>query len=84
METVSATEAKNQLARVMEMAQKQPVMIEKNGRPSVVMMSAEAYDGKSKRQRKEDFVKLCDELAATAKRNGMTEEILKSILADED
>jgi len=48
------------------------------------MMSAEAYGGKSRQQRREDFIKLCHELAATAKRNGMTEEILKSILADED
>lgn len=84
MQTISATDAKNQLAGVMEKAIKEPVMIEKNGRPFVVMMSVAEYEKKAADDRKQAFTKLCQELAATAKKSGMTGEILQSILADED
>ncbi len=84
MQTITATEAKNNLATLIEKAMRKPVAISKNGRPVVVMMSMEAYEAKEKNQGKEAFVKLCDELAATAERNGMTEEILKSILAEDE
>lgn len=84
MQTISAIEAKNRLAAVMDQAIKEPVIIEKNGRPFVVMMSMEEYDKKLQENRKESFIKLCQELAAKAKRNGMTGEILNSILYSKD
>lgn len=82
MQTISATEAKNKLAAVMDIAMKEPVMIEKNGRPFVVMMSAEAYEKSAGDRHKESFIQLCETLALTSKRRGMTEEILQSILND--
>jgi len=88
MQTISATEAKNYLASVMDKAIREPVLIEKNGRPFVVMMSVEEYEKKAgqektERERKKAFLEFCDYIATTAKKNGMTEEILNSILAEE-
>lgn len=83
METVTATEAKNNLGAIMAQALHAPVMIEKNGRPMVVMMSAESYAQHDVQERKEAFLKLCDELADKARSRGLTEEILQSILAEE-
>lgn len=44
MVRVTATEAKNQLGRVLEQAQRSPVVIEKAGRRHSVIVSAEHYD----------------------------------------
>jgi prevent-host-death family protein len=41
---VSATEAKNQLGRMLEQCQRQPVVIEKSGRRHSVLLSAAHYD----------------------------------------
>jgi antitoxin Phd len=44
MKTISATEAKNRLGAVMDSALVEPVMIEKSGRNSVVILSANEYE----------------------------------------
>ena len=43
MKTITATEAKNKLGAVMDSALSEPVMIEKSGRSSVVIISATEY-----------------------------------------
>lgn len=48
MKIVTALEAKNRLGEVLETAQRQPVSITLDGRPSVVAISAEGY---ARRQR---------------------------------
>ncbi len=48
MKSVTGLEAKNGFGAVLEAAQRQPVSITRNGRPSVVMISAESY---ARRQR---------------------------------
>ena len=40
----AATEAKQKFGEVMDAAQKSPVIINKSGRPHVVMLSVEAYN----------------------------------------
>ena len=44
MKTITATEAKNKLGAVMDSALVEPVMIEKSGRKSVVIMAATEYE----------------------------------------
>ena len=44
MKTITATEAKNKLGAVMDSALTEPVMIEKSGRNSVVILSASEYE----------------------------------------
>ena len=41
---VTATEAKNRFGQVLEQAQRQPVVIEKAGRPHSVVMSVAQYE----------------------------------------
>lgn len=43
MAEISATDAKNRFGEVLEMARKEPVRIQKNGRDVAVMVSAEEY-----------------------------------------
>lgn len=40
---ITSTEAQNQFGKLIEDAQKEPVMVQKNGRDQVVIMSAEDY-----------------------------------------
>jgi antitoxin Phd len=42
--TMSASEAKNNFGELLEFARKNPVKIERNGRPVAVMLSAEEYE----------------------------------------
>lgn len=44
MTALAATEAKNQFGRLLDNAQREPVTIEKQGRPVAVMLSKYAYD----------------------------------------
>ena len=44
MAVVTATEAKNKFGQVLEMAQAEPVTIQKNGRDVAVVLSAEQYE----------------------------------------
>ena len=41
---VTSTEAQNQFGKLIEDAKKEPVMVQKNGRDQVVIMSAEDYE----------------------------------------
>ena len=43
MKTVTAKDAKNRFGRLIDDAQRQPVTVEKNGRPFVVVQSFEDF-----------------------------------------
>jgi prevent-host-death family protein len=82
MKSVTALEAKTRFGEVLEAAQRQPISITRNGRPSVVMISAESFARRQRlaRDRLQMAMKLAGEHAAT---QGMTEEALNQLLADE-
>jgi len=44
MKTMSANEAKKHFGELLDIARREPVSVEKHGRPVAVMMSAEDYD----------------------------------------
>lgn len=44
MKTIAALEAKNRFGELLDTAQREPVTIEKHGRPVAVVVSAEEYD----------------------------------------
>lgn len=81
MKIVTATDAKQRLAALLDAAQREPVLIRRQNRDVAVIMSAEEYD-RIRRINAEDFDKFCDRVGAEAKRRGMTEEILADILKD--
>ena len=82
MTEMTALDAKNRFGRLIDLAQRAPVTITKNGRPSVVVMSMDAYE----RRRKSAARRLGEALERTRKeaaRNGLIEDDLDALLADD-
>lgn len=81
MKSVSATEAKQRLAALLDAAQREPVVIRRQNRDVAVIMSAEEYQ----RIRKINIAELertMDRISAQAKSRGLTPGILADILKD--
>lgn len=81
MRSVSATEAKQRFAAIIDAAQREPVVIRRQNRDVAVLMSAEEYD-RIRGVYKDEFDRFCDRVSAQAKARGLTEEILADILKD--
>ncbi len=82
MQTVTALEAKNRFGELLDKAQREPVTVTKQGRPSVVVMSTIDY-AKYDRFLRNELRQMLKESQKEAARNGMTEEILADLLKDE-
>ena len=81
MKVVSATEAKQRFAAIVDAAQREPIVVRRQNRDVAVIISAEEYE-RIRQSNVEEFDKFCDRVGAQAKRRGMTEEILADILKD--
>jgi len=81
MRSISATEAKQRLAALLDAAQREPVVIRRQNRDVAVIMSAEEYE-RIRRKNVDEFQKFCDRVGAEAAKRGMTEEVLADILKD--
>jgi prevent-host-death family protein len=81
MQTVSATYAKQNFAAILDLSQREPVMIQRHERNIAVLMSAEEYE-RMNRERWAEFNRLSAIAAKQAKAAGLTEEILAEILAE--
>jgi prevent-host-death family protein len=79
MRAVSATEAKRRLPALLDVAQREPVVIRRRNRNVAVIVSVEDYES-IRRNHIADFEKTCDRIGAEAVRRDMTEEILADIL----
>jgi len=82
MRYVSATDAKQRLAALLDAAQREPVLIRRQNRDVAVLLSVEEYD-RLRALNAEEFQRFCDRIAEQAVARGMTEEKLAEILADE-
>ncbi len=81
MTEISATQAKQRFAALLDAAQRGPVRIRRHERDVAVLVSAEEYE-RMNRERWAEFNRLSAIASEQAKANGLTEEILAEILAE--
>ena len=82
MRTVSASEARQELAAVIEAAALEPVVIQRQKRDVAVVLSPQEYE-RLVRLNVAEFQRFCDMVGAKAKAAGMTEAKLDQLLADD-
>ena len=82
MQEISALEAKNRFGKLIDMAQRHPVTITKNGRASVVVMSVEDHE-RRRQSAAQRLGNILDHTAQEAASKGLTEAKLNALLADE-
>lgn len=82
MPTMSATQAKQNFAAMIDAAQREPVRIQRHERDVAVLVSAEEYE-KIRQLRVQELIRLSDEMGRYAESQGMTDELLEQLLADE-
>jgi prevent-host-death family protein len=82
MPTVSATHAKQNFAAMIDLSQREPVKIRRHDRDVAVLVSAEEYE-KIRRMKAQELIRASDEMARYAESQGMTDELLDQLLADE-
>ena len=79
---ISATEAKQRFAALLDAAQHGPVRIQRHDRDVAVLVSAEDYK-RIHKLRVEELRRLAEENSRYAESQGMTDELLEQLLADE-
>ena len=82
MRYVSAMEAKQALAAVLDAAQREPVVIRRQKRDVAVILSLQEYE-RLTALNVDEFQRFCDRIGEQAKARGLTEEKLTDILADD-
>jgi prevent-host-death family protein len=80
--SVSATEAKQRLAALLDAAQREPVVIRRQKRDVAVLLSVEEYN-RIRALNVAEFQRFCDRVGERAMARGLTEEKLAEILADD-
>jgi prevent-host-death family protein len=80
MRYISATDAKQRLAALLDAAQREPVVIRRQRRDVAVVLSAEEYD-RLRGLNIGEFQAFCDRVAEKAAARGMTGSKLKALLA---
>jgi prevent-host-death family protein len=79
MRYVSATEAKQNLAALLDAAQREPIVIRRQKREIAVVLPPGEYE-RLRAANVADFQRFCDRVAENAAARGMTEETLSEIL----
>jgi prevent-host-death family protein len=82
MRYVSATDAKQRLAALLDAAQRAPVVIRRQKRDVAVILSPQEYD-RLRALNVDEFERFCDRVAEQAAARGLTEAKLAAILRDD-
>lgn len=81
MQTVSATEAKQGLAALLDASAREPVLIQRQKRDVAVVISVQEYE-RLMRLNVAEFQRFCDLVGQRAQEAGLNEEQLAALLAD--
>ena len=81
MRYVTATDAKQRLAAILDAAQREPVTIKRQNREIAVVLSPEDYR-RLTGANIEAFQRFCDQVSRQAAKAGMTEKKLERLLSD--
>lgn len=81
MKSVSATEAKQRFAAIIDAAQWEPVTICRQNRDVAVILSAGEYD-RVRGARIDELDRLCERVSRQAAKRGITDEKLAELLKD--
>jgi antitoxin Phd len=81
MKVISATEAKQRLAALLDAAQREPVVIRRQNRDVAVIMSAEEYE-RIRNSNAVEFQRFCDRIAEQARNRGLNQASLNDLLRD--
>ncbi len=82
MRHVSASEAKQTLSAILDAAQREPVVIQKQRRDIAVVLSMRDYE-RLTAVNVADFQEYCDRISKRAQERGLTEDQLNTSLRDE-
>ena len=82
MRYVTATDAKQRLAALLDAAQREPVMIRRQKRDVAVLLSPQEYD-RLRALNAAEFERFCDRVAGKAAARGLNAAKLQRILADQ-
>ena len=83
MKSVAATDAKNRLGAILDLAQREPILIRRQNRDIAVLMSVDDYD-RLRGNSVHAFLEARSRVAAQAESRGLTEERLAALLTDDD
>lgn len=83
MKKVAATVAKNRLGAILDDAQREPVIIQRQSRDVAVILSMAEFD-RIRGRNVAAFLEASKAVAAEAKAKGLTAKKLATLLADED
>jgi prevent-host-death family protein len=81
MKAISATDAKQRFAALIDAAQKEPVVVRRQNRAVLVVMSPEDYD-RMRGANVAELDRLCERVSKQAAERGLTDEILADLLRD--
>ena len=81
MRYVSATDAKQKLAALLDASQREPVMIRRQKRDVAVLLSPHEYD-RLRALNAAEFQRFCDRVAKNAAARGLTAGKLAKIIGD--
>lgn len=83
MRAITASEARQEFAEVIEAARREPIVIRRQKRDVAVVMSVDEYE-RLVHLNVAEFQRFCDQVGAEAQGAGMTEEVLQGLLTRAD